>query len=134
MYGHAVLAGNLGADPEKRETKGGGKFATFRLAVNLGMKDDPATWFDISVFNERSAKFVMQHVKKGSSVVVSGRIRPNEYQNKEGATVREFAIVAEDVNFISTGGGKKDGDEGQSTEQSESFGAGPAAGGDDADW
>lgn len=111
MYGHVVLAGNLGKDPEKRKTANDDKFVTFSMAVHLEGHQKDATWFDVAVFNERPAKFVAEHVKKGSSVIVSGRLRPNEYDNKDGQKVKTFSVVADEVNFISSGK-KKDDDAG----------------------
>lgn len=134
MYGHVVLAGNLGADPEKRKTKGDEKFVTFSLAVQLEGHDGDATWFDIAVFNERPRDFIAKYAKKGSSVILSGRLRPNKFDRKDGTKVEGFAVTAEDVSFLSTGK-KKDGDEGGSDEGTfGGDGGSSSSGGDGEDW
>jgi single-strand DNA-binding protein len=131
MYGHIVLAGNLGSDPEKRKTEGGSKFVTFRLACQLEGHDKEPTWFDVAVFHERPAKFVAEYVKKGSSVVLAGRLRPNTFARKDGTQVEDFSIVADDVSFISSG--KKKDDDGGSGGESKPAAQEPAADPSD-DW
>jgi len=86
----ANLMGNVGADPEIKETKGGKKFASFSLATSerwtdkaTGEKKEVTTWHRCIVWNENLVPVVEQYVRKGSQLFVRGQITIREW-HKEG--------------------------------------------------
>lgn len=104
----ATIVGNLGSDPEKKLI-GDTKMVTFSVAVNQYRKGAEVTdWFDVIAF-EPVAKFVADHVKKGSTVGVTGDLSIDKWE-KDGVKQSKPKIVANSVKFVSLGGKKKDDD------------------------
>ena len=104
MINSVVLAGNVVADPESRNTNSGKAIASFRLAVNNPINDKEVLYIDVDTW-EKQAEFIVNYVKKGSSVSVIGRLKQDSWE-KEGKKFSKILVVAERVNFI--GGKKKD--------------------------
>jgi single-strand DNA-binding protein len=70
------LTGHLGRDPETRFTSNGKKVTSFSLAVNQRKgKEEITTWFNISAW-EGSFDNFLSCLKKGSAVIVTGRLQP----------------------------------------------------------
>jgi single-strand DNA-binding protein len=94
------VAGNLGKDPETRFTPSGQKVTTFSIACNQRKgQQDITTWVRITVWGDRFDKFI-SFLKKGSSVIVSGKMNPpNMYTDKEGKTQCSFEVTAEMLEF-----------------------------------
>lgn len=76
----AIVAGNVGQDPEVREA-GGKLVAKFSIATRDGK--DKQTWHRIVVW-EKLAETVRDYVSKGSFIVVSGRIQNGSYDKEVG--------------------------------------------------
>lgn len=114
MINSVVLAGNVVADPESRNTNSGKTVATFRLAVNNPISEKDVVYIDVDTW-EKQAEFVGNYVKKGSAVSVIGRLKQDSWE-KDGKKMSKILVVAERVNFL--GGKKKDaetsGDEAES--------------------
>ena len=100
------LIGNLTRDPELSETTGGVAFCRFAIAVNRtfvnadGNRD--ADFFNITVWRgqaENCGKFL----KKGSKVAIVGSLQNRTYETPEGAKRTVTDIVANEVEFLSTG-------------------------------
>lgn len=92
-----TIIGNVGKDPELRYTQGGKAIAKFTVATTRG-KDDKkdTTWHNVVVFDEQ-AENVCEQVKRGSRVLVQGRLSKDKYQDKEGNQRESIEIVADDV-------------------------------------
>jgi single-strand DNA-binding protein len=98
-----ILSGNVGADPQFKQTE---KTAVcnFRIAVNDKYKKDaPPTWFTITTFG-KSAEFASKYIKKGTKVLVEGKIQLDEVE-KEGMKRLFVSVVADNVELI---GGKSE--------------------------
>lgn len=87
----AMLIGNLGADPEIRNTKAGKSVASFRIATSESWKDkesgerkETTEWHNVVVFNEGLAKVIGQYGKKGMKVYVEGQLQTQKWKDKEG--------------------------------------------------
>ena len=100
------LIGNLTRDPELSETTSGVAFCRFAIAVNRtfvnadGNRD--ADFFNITVWRgqaENCGKFL----KKGSKVAVVGSLQNRTYEDKEGVKRTVTDIVANEIEFLSTG-------------------------------
>lgn len=105
-----VLVGRLVADPTVSAfTKDGTdrKVARYRLAVDRGGKAQDADYIPCVVFG-KGAEFVEKYLKKGSKVVVSGRIQTSSYTDKEGNKVYSVEVNVEKHEFAES---KRDGGE-----------------------
>ena len=109
-----VLTGNLCADPELRHTQGGTAVCGMRVAVNGREKvgeewRDRADFFDVRVWANQ-AESCAQYLKRGSPVAVSGYLRLEEWEPKDGGKKRSrVLVVARTVQFLKgrDGGGRE---------------------------
>jgi single-strand DNA-binding protein len=94
------LAGHLGKDPETRFTPSGQKVTTFTIATNHRKgKEDITIWVRVTVWGDRFDK-LLSYLKKGSGVVVTGRMNPpSSYTDKEGRTQVSLEVTAEMIEF-----------------------------------
>jgi single-strand DNA-binding protein len=122
MINSVVLAGNVVADPESRNTNSGKAVATFRLAVNNPINDKDVVYIDVDTW-EKQAEFVGNYVKKGSSVSVVGRLKQDSWE-KDGKKMTKTLVVAERVGFL---GSKKKSEDAGSDEAPAPRAAKPAA-------
>lgn len=86
----ATLIGHVGADPEIRATRGGGKVATFSLATSESWRDKASgerkqrtEWHRIVIFSERLVELVEKYVRKGAKLYITGAIRARKYEDKQ---------------------------------------------------
>ena len=97
-----ILMGNLTRDPEISYTKEGNKaIARFSVAVNRRFAKDGET--DTDFFNctawGKTAEFIEKYFRKGSRMLLSGRIENDNYTNKNGEKVYSVRIQVEEVEF-----------------------------------
>ena len=95
-----ILLGNVGSDPEIRESNGG-KFATFRLATNdKGYTKRDGTqvperteWHNI-VANSNIVSVIENYVRKGTKLYIEGKLRTRKYTARDNTerTVTEIYI------------------------------------------
>lgn len=114
----AILIGNLTRDPELRSLPSGIKVCTFSLATNRvwkdknGAKQESADYHNVVVFG-RQAETVAQYMKKGSSMLVEGRMQTRSWDDKNsGEKKYRTEIVADRTQFgprASGGGGAPSG-------------------------
>jgi len=106
MYNKVILIGNLTRDIELRYTPSGTAVAKFGLATNR-VYSDPVTkekkqevmFIDITVFG-RAAETANQYLKKGSQVLVEGRLSFNQWTDQTGQKRSKHEIIAEQVKFL----------------------------------
>lgn len=105
-----ILMGRLTRDPEVRYSQGENSMAIARytLAVDRrrgGNQQDGQTadFIGIVAFG-RSGEFAEKYLKKGTKVVVTGRIQTGSYTNKDGVKVYTTDVVAEDQEFAESKG------------------------------
>ena len=111
-FNQVTLLGNLTRDVELRYTPKGSAVAKIGLAVNRvwtnesGEKKEEVTFVDVDVFG-RTAENCGQYLHKGSSILVSGRLKLDSWDDKESGQKRsKLGVVGEMVQFL---GGKSDG-------------------------
>ena len=109
----AILIGNLTRDPELRSLPSGVKVCSFSLATNRVWKDkngarqESTDYHNVVVFG-RQAETVAQYMKKGSSILVEGRIQTRSWDDKTSREKKyRTEIVADRTQFgpKSSGGG-----------------------------
>ena len=101
----ALIIGNLTRDPEMRSLPSGIQVTSFSVATNRVFKDkegnkkEQADFHNIVVFG-RQAELVAQYLKKGSSVLVEGRMQTRSWDDKtSGQKKYRTEIVADRVQF-----------------------------------
>lgn len=129
-FSKAIIAGNLTRDPEMRTTPNGANVASFSVAVNRNYRDgsgntqETVSFIDCSAWG-KAAEIITQYAKKGTGILVSGRLDQRSWEDKATGQKRSrVEIVVEDFNFLGDGGGQRSGGAGGSTMSS--FGGGAA--------
>jgi single-strand DNA-binding protein len=110
-FNKVVLMGNLTRDPELRSIPSGQNVASFSLAVNRtwknasGEQQEAVDYIDCNIWG-KPAEIITQYMKKGSAILVSGRLQQRTWE-QEGQKRSKVEVVVEDFNFV--GGGNADG-------------------------
>jgi single-strand DNA-binding protein len=108
-----IVIGRLAQDPKVRDFDNGGRVAKFGLPIEfMRAKYNPQTgqweggssfFIDVDVFNRETRKLadlVMERLRKGSMVYVEGRLKPNEYTDKNGVKTFRPVLVADTIEFL----------------------------------
>ena len=116
MYHTIIIVGNLGRDPEMRYTPSGQAVTNFSVATSRqytgsdGQQVKETIWFRISAWGKQ-AETCNQYLKKGSKVLVEGRLVPEKatggpriWTNQEGKPAASFEVSASTVRFLSSRG------------------------------
>lgn len=109
-----ILSGNLTRDPEVRYTQNGKAYARMGLAVNRPYSKDAVDFFNLLAW-DKTAEFCGKYLKKGSRILVEGRMQTNSYE-KDGVKYNGVEIIVENIEFA---GSKKDADNQQAKSQQE---------------
>lgn len=102
------ISGNLTRDPELRSTGSGMAILQLRMAVNdrrknpqSGEWEDAPNYVDVVVFGQR-AESLSRFLSKGSKIMVDGKLRWSEWDDKETGKKRsKIEVVADDIDFAS---------------------------------
>jgi len=124
-FNKVILLGNLTRDPELRYTPKGMAIAKIGLAINRnwtsesGEKKEEVTFVDVDIFG-RTAENVAQYMKKGRPIMIEGRLRLDQWDDKQTGQKRSrLGVVAETVQFLgSPSGGSGGGDGGEAPRRS----------------
>lgn len=114
MYHTIIIVGNLGKDPEMRYTPSGQAVTSFNVATSRqytgsnGQKVKETIWFRVSAWGKQ-AETTNQYLRKGSKVLVEGRLVPDPtsggprvFTRQDGTTGASFEVSANTVRFMST--------------------------------
>ena len=99
-----IIVGRLTADPELRTTPSGAHVASFSIATNRnwtdkdGNKKEEVEFHNIVAWG-RQADVVSQFSKKGSMLMIEGRLQTRSWETKDGQTRRTTEIVAERIQL-----------------------------------
>ena len=101
-----ILVGNVGADPETRYTSSGDAITNLRLATSDRYKDkttgeakEVTEWHRVAFFG-RLAEIVSEHVKKGSSLYIEGKIRTRKWADQAGVEKYSTEIIADQMRML----------------------------------
>ena len=84
-----ILVGNLGADPEIRNTQSGDKVANLRIATSERWRDrdgnnqDRTEWHRVVIFG-KIAEVCEKYLRKGSKVLIEGKLQTRKWQDQSG--------------------------------------------------
>lgn len=105
-YNKVIIAGNLTKDPELRYLPSGTAVVNMRLATTRKYRSksgdmvDEVCFIDVQVYG-RQAETCGEYLRRGSNVLVEGRLKLNEWESEQGRRSRVI-VTAERVQFIST--------------------------------
>src|SRR5271157_3011859 len=109
-FNKVILAGNLTRDPELRYTPKGLAIARFGLAINrtwkteTGEQKEEVTFVDVDAFG-RQAEVIAQYMKKGRPLLVEGRLKLDQWEDKNTHQKQSrLKVVLEGFSFIDTRG------------------------------
>ena len=109
-FNKVILAGNLTRDPELRYTPKGMAIAKLGLAINRTWKNEAgetkeeATFVDVDAFG-RTAEVIGQYLKKGRPILMEGRLRLDQWDDKQTGQKRsKLGVVLESFQFMDSGG------------------------------
>jgi single-strand DNA-binding protein len=99
-----LLVGRLTADPELRYTQTGTAVASLRVAADHRIdKDRKETLFIGATAWGKLAEFTNEYFRKGSAIMIEGRLRLETWEDRNGGGKRErIVIVAERIQFAET--------------------------------
>ena len=96
-----IIIGRLTRDPEMRNSQGGTAVCRYSVAVDRRFKRDgeaEADFFNCTAFG-KGAEFAEKYLRKGTKVVVSGRMQSDNYTNKDGQKVYGWQLIVEEQEF-----------------------------------
>lgn len=100
-----ILIGNVGGDPEIRNTNDGREIASFSLATSESWKDkatgekkDKTEWHRIVVFSQGLVGIVKNYVKKGSKLYIEGQLQTRKWTDNNGVDKYTTEVVMQNFN------------------------------------
>src|SRR5882762_10819578 len=87
-FNKVILAGNLTRDPELRYTPKGSAIADLSVAVNrtwkteTGETKEEATFVEVAAYG-RTAEVIAQYLKKGRPILIEGRLKLDQWDDKQ---------------------------------------------------
>ncbi|MHC4870563.1 MAG: single-stranded DNA-binding protein [Planctomycetota bacterium] len=109
-FNKVILMGNLTRNPELRYTPSGTAVTDLSVAVNTPRgrgadRKDDTVFVDVTVW-DRQAETCTEYLAKGRPVLVEGRLRMDQWEDKETGKKRsKLAVVAQSVTFLGAGTG-----------------------------
>lgn len=95
-----ILVGNLGRDPEVRNTQDGRKVVNLSLATSESWRDrqsgerkERTEWHRVVIFNENLAEVAEKYLKKGAKVFIEGQLQTRKWTDQSGAEKYTTEIV-----------------------------------------
>jgi len=104
-FSKIVVIGNLGKDAEVRYTVQGNAVCDFTVAANErrrnqnGEVENITTWFRVNLWGKQAEK-ISKYLTRGKQVFVEGRLRVDEWVDREGKNRHTLVIVATDVRLL----------------------------------
>lgn len=132
MYNKVIMMGNLTRDVELRYLPSGSALATIGLASNRrfkkqdGSQGEEVCFVDVKLFG-RTAEIANQYLRKGSRILIEGRLTLETWNDQSGAKKSKHTITAENMQMLdsrssaddtSYGGGNAYGNAGGYTQSS----------------
>jgi single-strand DNA-binding protein len=129
-----ILIGNLGRDPEVRQSQDGNPIVNMSVATSETWRDkgsgerrERTEWHRVVIFNERLAEVAQKYLKKGSKIYVEGQLQTRKWTDQSGVEKYSTEVVLQRFRGELTmldgrgegGGGGGGGD----------YGGGPSSGG-----
>lgn len=94
-----ILVGNLGKDPEVRNTQDGRKVVNLSLATSESWRDksgerkEKTEWHRVVIFNDHLAEVAEKFLKKGSKVFLEGQLQTRKWTDQSGTEKYSTEVV-----------------------------------------
>src|SRR5262245_7753041 len=104
-FNKITIVGYLGRDPELRYTPQGTAVCNLSVATTEKRKnvegeyEDHTTWFRVTLWN-RQAELANEYLAKGRQVYLEGRLRQEEYTDREGNNRVSLEVTATEMQFL----------------------------------
>ena len=113
MYNKVILGGNLTRDIELRYSQSGmgianTAIATSRKFTSNGEKKEEVCFVDITFF-ARSAEIANQYLRKGSKILVEGRLNFDQWVDQNGQKRSKHSVVVETMQMLDSKGDNQGG-------------------------
>jgi len=137
-FNKVIIVGNLGRDPELRYTPQGTAVCNFSMATTEKRRDksgeyqDVTTWFRVTLWDKK-AEVAAKYLQKGKPVYIEGRLKIDEWTDRDGNNRFTIDVTATDMQFIGSasdrdGGYSSDGPDMEAPEPAQSTSAAAAGG------
>lgn len=100
-----ILVGNLGADPEVRQTQDGRPIVNLRIATSENWRDkstgerrEKTEWHRVVIFSEGLARVAEQYLRKGSKIYLEGQLQTRKWQDQNGQERYTTEVVLQNFN------------------------------------
>ena len=114
-FNKVILVGNLTRDPELRYTPSGTAIAKLSLAVNRSWRTETdetreeVTFVDVDAFGKQ-AETIGQYLRKGRPILVEGRLKMDQWEDKQTGQKRSrLGVVLEVFRFLDSAQGRAEG-------------------------
>ena len=104
-----ILVGNLGADPEIRQTQDGRPIANLRVATSDSWRDkatgerrERTEWHRVVIFSEGLCRIAEQYLRKGSKVYLEGQLQTRKWEDQSGQERYSTEVVLQGFNSTLT--------------------------------
>lgn len=103
-----AISGNIGNDPDLRQTASGVQVLSFSVAVNDRVKGedgqwtDRPNWIDCTMFGAR-AQSVSRFLSKVSKVAIEGKLRWSQWE-RDGQKRSKIEVVVDEIEFMTSRG------------------------------
>ena len=128
-YNKVILMGNLTRDPEVRYTYSGTAIAKLGIAVNRywrnqeGQQQEETTFVDVDAFGKQ-AETIGQYLKKGRPIMVEGRLKLDQWDDKQTGQKRsKMGVTLENFQFLDS---RSEGGDGGGSGGTQSSGGSPS--------
>ncbi|WP_152184448.1 single-stranded DNA-binding protein [Sulfurimonas indica] len=113
MFNKIILGGNLTRDIELRYSQGGmgiakTAIATSRKFTSNGEKKEEVCFVDITFFG-RSAEVANQYLRKGSKILVEGRLQFEQWVDQNGQKRSKHSVIVETMQMLDSKGDNQNG-------------------------
>ncbi len=121
-FNKVIVVGNLGRDPELRYTPQGTAVCSFSVATSEKRRDkagefqEITTWFRVTT-RGKLAETASKYLTKGKPVYIEGRLRVEDWTDRDGKNRSSLEVNATDLHFI--GGGQQDSHSSDSSTESD---------------
>ena len=103
-YNKVILMGNLTRDPELKRTSTDMAVAQIGIAVNRKYKEKEETTFVDCEAWGKTAETMAKYLSKGKPVFLEGRLKLDQWQDKDGNNRSKLKLVIENFQFIDSRG------------------------------
>lgn len=98
-FNKVILGGRLTSDPELKTTQSGVQVTSFRLAVNRRGKDGETDFISVTAWR-KTAEFITQFFRKGSSICITGSLQTRSWEGQDGQKRTVTEVQADEAFFV----------------------------------